>query len=503
MPGSLLSLAHYDDHLYGVCAADDGVYVLPLACKPYVWQKLPGPALRSIAIGGAICYGVSNDRAVVLQPLASLAQSSEWTLASKGFVLSLAVTKDGQLYAVGQNGHLYKQALDAMTPATKWQEIQLEKGQNQLTQIAIDSCSDAIYAIRKGPNWDAQGLIYKKRLSRVKEEPWQLTVAGQRPQAFTVGAGVMYIVFGETIYWQHLHSMTLESAWVELGQATLALADCEDEGSLGAVETASGSGNPWDGMTNDFRSYLPNRPSQSPEHHSISEEVAETHGHALRLQSAQIAILREVSSGVKRLDPAQNANAEHVWQGQMQWCPVVGLWHTHSQVSSVFRNGKHRGQRVQHLTTQLSQGAVVPDDLPPLVAVHHRGHLWVVFGNRRLKALKQYAAMTPEPGKIQVRVIVHDLSGDDRLQLFAKFVLAATTRNPSSPMVPFREPGHRQWPGFHTGSVWNDPAKSAPWGNSYANWSWEPSCWQDGSWWREAWWQDWRGECARDEGWWS
>ena len=189
---------------------------------------------------------------------------------------------------------------------------------------------------------------------------------------------------------------------------------------------------------------------------------------SLRCQPGQIARLKEASSGVRDLDPAQNAAAAERWRDQLQWCPVMSLWHTHSDVSSVFANGKHGGQSVEDLTKGLVEGVVQPWELPPLVAVQHGGHLWVVFGNRRLKALKQFAERSGSPGDIQARVIVHDLSNDDRVRLFAKFVLAATIEFPSNSTVPFRVRAHSQW---WTGQRW--------------------SAWEEGSWW-------WSGSWPRD-----
>ena len=214
----------------------------------------------------------------------------------------------------------------------------------------------------------------------------------------------MYITVGDKLYYQNLGSMTLESVWVELGQETLDAPEC---GDVGACDEA----NPWADMTDDDVCVPPvHRPGghgQDVRAGEFIEEGARLRG-SLRCQPGQIARLKEASSGVRDLDPAQNPAAAQRWQDQLQWCPVMSLWHTHSDVSSVFANGEHRGQSVDDLRKGLVEGKVDPGNLPPLVAVQHGGHLWVVFGNRRLKALKQFAERSESPGDIQARVIVHD-----------------------------------------------------------------------------------------------
>ena len=91
--------------------------------------------------------------------------------------------------------------------------------------------------------------------------------------------------------------------------------------------------------------------------------------------------------------------------------------------------------------------------LPPLIAVRYPGYLWVAFGNRRLKSLKEYSANFPEPGEIRVRVIVHDTSVDDRLRLFAKLILATPVEQPSSAAAPCRQRNRCLW---SSTASWND-----------------------------------------------
>ena len=58
------------------------------------------------------------------------------------------------------------------------------------------------------------------------------------------------------------------------------------------------------------------------------------------------------------------------------------------------------------------------------------GQYWVVFGNRRLKALKEFVRISQR--QVRMLCIVHDLEGRRRsvpMDLLAKFLDATTTEN--------------------------------------------------------------------------
>jgi len=135
----------------------------------------------------------------------------------------------------------------------------------------------------------------------------------------------------------------------------------------------------------------------------------------------------------RRLDPAVMKNAEEAWMHLIRRCDVSELRHTHNTVAETFLNGSFRGTRVSELTVKLRQGLTKLADIPPLVAVDFWGKLFVVCGNRRLRALRDYASETSSPTEVQV--IVHRLPLDSiedaslRCAFLAKAVLAATTMN--------------------------------------------------------------------------
>jgi len=138
------------------------------------------------------------------------------------------------------------------------------------------------------------------------------------------------------------------------------------------------------------------------------------------------------------LDPAVEEKATLKFCHLMRWCEIAELRNTHSNVATKFRNGPFKGTQVEHLSSQLLNGSIVPSDLPPLVAVRFGMGLFVVCGNRRTRALQDFAAAhvaRTDEALPKVRVIVHDFPLDHirdpslRCAFLAKSVLASTTTN--------------------------------------------------------------------------
>lgn len=114
------------------------------------------------------------------------------------------------------------------------------------------------------------------------------------------------------------------------------------------------------------------------------------------------------------------------WEHKVQKIRVDRLRFTHDCVTECFRNGRHKGMRVTELTQRLLSGATTPDQITALVVVLHKGVHNVVFGNRRLKALKDFAEQVKK--NVFMPCIVHK-SGDAPKQLWAKFLASSTTDN--------------------------------------------------------------------------
>merc|ERR1712064_90448 len=116
----------------------------------------------------------------------------------------------------------------------------------------------------------------------------------------------------------------------------------------------------------------------------------------------------------KKLDPAQGGTAEMDWKDYCKSFAITDsrLRFTHESISSKFGCGPHRGKPVANLIEMLENGAMMTESLPALVAVNWRGLIFVVFGNRRLYALKQFAlrhGAWPAGCTPRVRIIVHDI----------------------------------------------------------------------------------------------
>eukprot|EP00746_Dinoflagellata_sp_MGD_P053126 gnl/MRDRNA2_/MRDRNA2_23433_c0_seq2.p1 gnl/MRDRNA2_/MRDRNA2_23433_c0~~gnl/MRDRNA2_/MRDRNA2_23433_c0_seq2.p1 ORF type:complete len:460 (-),score=78.75 gnl/MRDRNA2_/MRDRNA2_23433_c0_seq2:70-1356(-) len=142
-------------------------------------------------------------------------------------------------------------------------------------------------------------------------------------------------------------------------------------------------------------------------------------------------LIRSLAAGAKKFDPAQNSTAlrDAEWRGSIVELDVATLKQTHDQVSTKFRNGPHKGQGVKDLSDNLICGKVSASSITPLVVVRCLGSNWVVFGNRRLKALKDFASATRR--QVRMRCIVHEgTRGQDfPIELFAKFLDAMSTVN--------------------------------------------------------------------------
>lgn len=150
--------------------------------------------------------------------------------------------------------------------------------------------------------------------------------------------------------------------------------------------------------------------------------------------------MQEQIRGVGQLDPKLNPDAERRWARQIHAYAPSELLNAHSNVGRYFRGGEHDGESVDDLKRKLREGSTRLDELPALVAARYKGHLWVVFGNRRLKALQE---LEPEWPELCVRAIVHDLpvpadmERDLARKFELKFLLAWTTESGGT-LTPFR-----------------------------------------------------------------
>jgi len=152
--------------------------------------------------------------------------------------------------------------------------------------------------------------------------------------------------------------------------------------------------------------------------------------------SARIPLLERLMKGSWRFDQARNPGAWEMQQHLLQDVDVCRLKQTHGDICRTFRHGVHKGQAVTGLTEKLLAGTSSVRDLPALLAVRLSGQYWVVFGNRRLKALKAYQERSWK--QVRARCVVYDIdTGPIPSSLLAKFLASASTTNGGA-HAPFR-----------------------------------------------------------------
>ncbi len=101
-------------------------------------------------------------------------------------------------------------------------------------------------------------------------------------------------------------------------------------------------------------------------------------------------LLKSLASQASALDPARNCNEEAAtkWGHVTVFRPAAKLLQTHSNVHEHFAHGDHEGESMEELTEKLINGTVSSLSLKPLVVAKLAEQEWVVFGNRRLKAVQ-------------------------------------------------------------------------------------------------------------------
>ena len=144
----------------------------------------------------------------------------------------------------------------------------------------------------------------------------------------------------------------------------------------------------------------------------------------------QKAFLESLSKkGLRDFDPSYQKRAFSKWQHLLRSVDLRELRHTHAQVSAKFRHGEHQGQRISDLTRQLKEGQVKSEDITPLVCLFWNDVHWVICGNRRLKALRDFASSKETGQVVLVNCIVHPDPKKAPPALIARFLLAWSTTN--------------------------------------------------------------------------
>lgn len=144
----------------------------------------------------------------------------------------------------------------------------------------------------------------------------------------------------------------------------------------------------------------------------------------------QLRIMEQVLKDSWRFDPSRTPQAWIDQRHLAKMVNVLSLHMTHEFISLTFRHGQHRGQPVRSLTEQLLDGTASLRDVPALLAVAMKGRYYVVFGNRRLHAIKKYQRRLPAAREVLVNTVVYDM---DVMQLpdviMARFLHGASSKS--------------------------------------------------------------------------
>ena len=212
-------------NLFVVDSGDNCVYIIHLlnGRPASSWRQFAGPFVRGLTVSNTCMYGVSISGQVLSQQFSAVTPWRKWNLVGNGWVKSVAIGGDRNLYGVGIDGCLYKQCIETMSLKESWEIIRTNDSQQGLTNISVDVRSGIIYAIRRTrevKKWnvsenDRSGLIYKQKLSNLSTSTWDLAIQGQIVEALTVGGGYMYVIMNGKIFYQELSNLP-ECHWQEI-----------------------------------------------------------------------------------------------------------------------------------------------------------------------------------------------------------------------------------------------------------------------------------------------
>lgn len=135
-------------------------------------------------------------------------------------------------------------------------------------------------------------------------------------------------------------------------------------------------------------------------------EEADDLSRPLPLCEIERELLRDTFHNPSEMDPSVSETAMLKWGSLLEWHDVLHLKQGHDVITSTFKHGIHRGMPIEELTRQLLQGETIPENIPPLVAARFSDRIFVIFGNRRLHAMKEFARAAG--CKVCAAVLVHD-----------------------------------------------------------------------------------------------
>ncbi|CAK9018492.1 unnamed protein product [Durusdinium trenchii] len=131
-------------------------------------------------------------------------------------------------------------------------------------------------------------------------------------------------------------------------------------------------------------------------------------------------------------DPAENREAWKDYSSKRALVEVQYIRHSHNEVNRYFAHGEHANSSVLDLIEDLINEKAHPQDLTPFVVIQFtKLEYWAVFGNRRLKALKEFQKYLDDrrdPLQVKARCLVWKKEEVPAV-LACKLAMSTTTTN--------------------------------------------------------------------------
>jgi predicted phosphodiesterase len=172
-----------------------------------------GEGLRGVTVGpdGRICYAVGGDGKVYSQALEAMTVSSPWALAlRRGTALAIAVSSD-HVFVVGEDKAVYAQSLDAMTLGSRWTRVAPKR-----SALSIAVSGGIMYAVGLDHKINKLDLAHM-----TADTSWTLAARG-RAKFLAADASAIYTHsmhydgYGYQLHMQASATITTETPWTPL-----------------------------------------------------------------------------------------------------------------------------------------------------------------------------------------------------------------------------------------------------------------------------------------------
>lgn len=218
---SLDELLSSPSTLFAVGADDGAIYAQRLKdiSSTSRWTKLTAGQgvgkVHAIAVHDGMMYAAFSDGRIRKEWLAGLPDREDMAwgkLCSRGFVHSISVDAGhGIIYAVLEDGKLYKQRLSRMTEATTWDLASMVEPFSNAISVAVHGAY--IYLVKS--DW----IVYRQELLAMSEtSSWEQAAQEQEGvSAIAIEGQSIYGILGDSrVHSQLFSAMSSKSPWTQL-----------------------------------------------------------------------------------------------------------------------------------------------------------------------------------------------------------------------------------------------------------------------------------------------